>query len=112
MAGFTLAQLKQFKKVMMRQGSMTSNSGPRDFVVKDIKGNVAYYIWGNMIARLSASGKTLMLSDAGWRTKLTKDRLNQLLKGYGSISQRNNKWWFFDKNSKLSRWTGKKTIRL
>jgi len=60
------------------------------------------WVWGNVVAAKQADG--IMLRDAGWRTLLTKNVLNELLSQMGipgSIVQRNHVWMLG-----VARWPG------
>ena len=102
MAGYTLAQMKDLAQSSRKGGK----SGGRDTLVKN--GNkVIYYVWGNKIAEYDAKKRTLYVTDAGWTTKLTKDRLNQVIPyGKGRISQKKFEWYING-----SKWKGSKTFK-
>jgi hypothetical protein len=67
--------------------------GKNDRIEKN-RGGVTYYLFDNEIAHYDPERHTLMLTDAGFRTKTTKDRLNLLLKGIGHLDQVNYAWYF------------------
>ena len=84
MAGFNILDMKAFangKKEVVNRGGKTDFGGvtkpfARDQLVKDKYGNVYYKLWGNTIATYNPSTKTLNVSDAGFTSPLTKDRIN------------------------------------
>ena len=61
---------------------------------------IFYYLHGNGIAGYDKINKKLVVSDAGWRTNTTKERLNGILRefGLGSIYQKNREWFFTNKD--------------
>lgn len=75
-----------------------------NMLVKD--GNV--YLHGNLIASLE--NLVLTVTDAGWQTNTTKERLNGILDGFGlqGIYQKKHVWYFQDG----TRWTGSTTFYL
>jgi len=87
--------------------------GVRDEITTDEKGNVHYFLWGNKIAEHNKQKNVLIVTDAGWQTKTTKDRLNSILaeKRLGRISQKAGKW-FIERDDKKFEWSGKETFAL
>jgi len=101
MAGFSRSELANVHK--LRRGrkfeGMKRGSTYRDEIVGGKNKNY-YYVWGNLIATLTHRG-TLTIYDGGWRTDLTKNRLNKLLWGTGwQIVQRNYSWYMVNNGSK------------
>ena len=63
---------------------------------------------GNAIARLCP--RSVRVSDAGWQTVTTKDRLNRILEPYGSrIAQRDWTWSLY-RHGRAEPWTGRATV--
>ena len=114
MAGYTLAQMKTFamgnKTSTTRNPTRTGLVRIRDALVKQ-QGKVSYYVWGNLIAKYNPKANSLFLSDAGWNTKLTKDRLNSILPSGIYITQQKFKW-YLKTNGKMIPWKGSITIKL
>jgi hypothetical protein len=56
------------------------------------------FLHGNLIAQRSAYGQTI-ITNAGWFSNTTKERLNGLLDlfGYDKIYQKKFKWYLMDK---------------
>jgi len=80
---------------------------------------VEYRLFGNLIASFFPASNTLMLYDAGWRTKTTLDRLNTLLINENIlfyIIQRNYEWWIMPVGDwdvrRWERWEGQKEFKL
>jgi len=101
MAGFSRSELANVHKT--RRGrqveGLKRGSNYRDEIVGGKNKNY-YYVWGNLIATLTHRG-TLTIYDGGWRTKLTKDRLNGLLWGTGwGITQRDYSWYLQSNGTK------------
>lgn len=79
-----------------------------------------YFLHGNHIAEYSRDNVTgnpiLYLSDAGWRTNTTKERLNGLLELFGipaRLFQKNFTWHIFWYETKQTEeWTGKRFFGL
>jgi len=59
-------------------------------IVKVEKGISYLFLHGNMIAKRSADGR-LEITNAGWQTNTTKERLNGLPNV--SINQKNSRWY-------------------
>lgn len=79
-----------------KRGSGFLPNGVRDIVKKE-NGEVKYLLWGNPIAVLKDG--VLILSDCGWKTSTTKDRLSNILREGGidlTISQERGVWYLFD----------------
>lgn len=92
-AGYGLEDIRRF---MWSDKKSTTRQEPgrvRDSLYKD-KHSITYQVWGNPIARYNAKKNRLTISDAGYRTQLTKNRLNKVLGGYGNISQKRGEWFF------------------
>lgn len=92
--------------------------GRNDRIEKNA-GGVTYYLFGNKIAHYDPSKRTLMLTDAGYQTKTTKDRLNLLLSGIGHIDQVRYKWFFHGPETRGNfcgtggtPWPGRMLVRL
>lgn len=68
-----------------------------------------YMLHGNTIASMDEHG-TVFLRDCGWRTNVTKERLNAILELAGSpfrIIQRKHVWYIEDtRDWSLREWTG------
>lgn len=71
-------------------------------VVKDtVLNNIFVYHHNNLIATINNSGYSI--TNAGWVSKTTKDRLNQVLrycKSNFSIVQKNFQWYLYDHRNK------------
>lgn len=72
-----------------------TKAGLRDEVIK-ANGGIVYLLWGHRIAEFSNG--VLTLSDAGYRTKTTKDRINGILHGNPhfqdfTVQQDRGVWW-------------------
>lgn len=74
-----------------------------------------YMLHGNTIASMDAHG-TIFLNDCGWRTNVTKERLNAILKLAGTpyrIIQRKHGWLIEDtSNFSLRVWTGRFSVSI
>ena|ERR1700722_2561940 len=70
------------------------------------------YLHDNQIAMYD--GKLLTLTDAGWHTPTTKDRLNGVLTVFNipcSINQHNYQWYMYDDlDVERHTWTSKMTV--
>ena len=109
MAGYTLQQMKNFSIGKKKSTTRRDLSNVRDALVNK-QGKTHYYVWGNRIATLSPKTDRLNISDAGWRSKLTKQRLNKVLPdNEGHIAQRKGEW-FLDRNNKQIPFRGSMTI--
>jgi hypothetical protein len=87
MAGFTFKEVARFQK-----GNKKVKGSKRDKLVKKPNGAVVYEVWGNEIARLSKNGRSLKVTDADYKTNLTKDRLNKVIPSSKFISQSKFVW--------------------
>lgn len=89
------------------------NGSYRDEIVRDSEGNQIYYLHGNKIATLNEKDNTLTVTDAGWQTKTTKDRLNRLLseRAIGQIIQEKGKWYIVREGKRFD-WRGSETFKL
>ena len=79
-------------------------------VTYDLGNNqVVIHLHGNLIAYVDNDVFNLYLSDAGYRTKTTKSRLNAILSLYdlGKIYSKNCQWYFNDEE-----WTGSKEFEI
>ena len=95
MAGFTLNDMKKFAK-----SGKAKKGTQRDRLYRGREGNekdsniVLYRVWDNLIAVYNYKTKQLTIKDAGYRTNLTKDRLNGVIpRGKGKIAQKKFKWY-------------------
>lgn len=71
--------------------------GPRDEATR-CSNEVEYRLWGHLIARAKPSPNAngvieLWVSDAGWQTLTTKDRLNSLLPHGFQLSSYKGRWY-------------------
>ncbi len=122
MAGFTLTDMISFSKLkVMRKasGGKTDYYGGKNQTARDVlthgpRGVVNYHLWNNLIATLDLNKKTIYVTDAGYKSTTTKDRINQVLGNkYGGISQAKGMWYFHNaKTGKVEPWAGEKLIRL
>jgi len=85
----------------------------RDVVIVE-ESSVSYLLWGHEIARWDKGEGTLVVSDCGWQTWLTKDRLNNILSDLRfSIYGDRGKWFIWDRLADKSfYWEGHHTIYL
>jgi len=66
--------------------------GNRDKVINQ-NGSVKYVLWNTTIAEGKKKKRTITLDTGGWKTKLTKDRMNKIISRTGkSISQKKGQW--------------------
>lgn len=92
MAGYELSEM--YKVAWGNKKPRESMKVVRDKLRLGKKKKVIYDVWGNTIAVLNPKTNTLAVSSAGWRTKLTKDRLNKILRGTGTqIRQKKGEWF-------------------
>lgn len=61
----------------------------------DGKGLASLYLYGNLIATHNPENSEIRISNAGWFTNVTKERLNGIPKV--NLTQRNFKWYLNDK---------------
>lgn len=95
MAGYSLGHLWRFAespKERIRSG-LRMNGVVRDELRKGSKGKVYYDVWGNTIGVLDTKNRKLWVSNAGWKTKLSKDRINKLIV-QGGVVQRKGEWYY------------------
>jgi len=88
-------QAKDQKDGFERRSGFLPN-GVRDIVKKE-NGEVKYLLWGNPIAVLKDG--ILKISDCGWKTSTTKERLSNILREGGidlTISQERGVWYLYD----------------
>jgi len=88
---------KQSTKAFLKREIFTKSNTK----VRELKGKFYLKLFNNIIAILHADG-TLQITNAGWESKTTKERLNSLPNV--SIQQKNFKWYL---NGEL--WDGKLT---
>lgn len=63
--------------------------------VKVSSDKIEMYLHGNLIARKDLTG--LYVTDAGWKTGTTKERINGILSNIGkSVYQKKGEWFFQD----------------
>lgn len=84
-SAFTVAEMK----ALWRSASRGKSKGKNDRIEKN-QGGVSYYLFGNEIAFYDPANETVTVSDAGWRSTTTKDRLNTL--GVG-VHQKDFRWY-------------------
>lgn len=84
-----MARVREAARYLMNKKKVTISNTQ---VVVDEKGNASMYLFGNKIAVFSADG-ILYISNAGWFSKTTKERLTDI-PGV-RISQRNWQWYLF-----------------
>lgn len=87
MAGFTYNKLVDFSDT----GARSARVGSDLMVREGNKINVSYR--GNVIATYNIESKKMTVTDAGWRTHTTKDRLNKIIP-QGGVTQYLGKWYF------------------
>lgn len=83
-----------------KRGSGFLPNGVRDIVKKE-NGEVKYLLWGNPIAVLKDG--VLILSDCGWKTPTTKERLSNILREGGidlTIHQERGVWYLLNWNAR------------
>ncbi|MCW4008546.1 MAG: hypothetical protein NWF09_07670 [Candidatus Bathyarchaeota archaeon] len=90
-----------------------SRRGYRDIIRREGK-YIQYLVWNNPVATLDTANNKLCVKDCGWRTWLTKDRLNCILRLIDfEISSYNGVWRIFDRVSRKEfKWAGEHTIWL
>jgi len=78
-----------------------------------MEGNkVIYHLWGHPIATLDVVSHVLNVSDCGYRTFTTKERINGLLPS-GKIYQKDFVWYVYDpKKKKDIVWPGKAEFKV
>ena len=112
MAGINILEFLKSGKKEKKSGY--TSRGVRDRVVRE--GNaITYYLWGHPIAELN--DVYLVIRDCGWKTRLTKDRLNRcVLKALGLpyyIFQRKFEWYLYNfENDKTYDWYGEEVFDL
>lgn len=111
MAGYTLKQLVNAKKRKFR----VPDYKVRDRIIKTKKGSILK-LWGNTIAVYNKKKNVVNISDANYKSKTTKSRLNQLLQPI-KISIKKRKWYIGHGHASLKGYkgkpfTGKYTIKL
>ena len=82
-------------KAQWKSKYVGKSQGTRDRIEKN-RGGVSYYLLGNEIAFYDPETKIVTISDAGWQTSTTKDRLNGLLysgKSKARIHQKDGIWY-------------------
>lgn len=84
-SAFTVSEMKALLK-----SKYVGKSKGRNVRIEKNRGGVTYYLFGNAIAHYDPATRTLTLTDAGWRSATTKNRLNLLGAG---ISQRDFQWY-------------------
>jgi len=77
----------------------TAERDGRDIIVR---------LHGNAIARLCP--RSVSVSDAGWRTSTTKDRLNRILAPYGARIAQHEYQWYYESGRTRAPWTGDATV--
>ena len=73
-----------------------------------------YYLHNNLIAMYNPFRKWLWISDAGWKTNTTKERLNWILQAFRiwHIFQHKGKWYLSTVKDWLYEWEWKKEFIL
>jgi hypothetical protein len=72
-------------------------------------GVVDYFLHGNRIA--SRATDHIYITDCGWQTALTKERLNGILQAiHCGIGQEKGKWWFYLPDGSREVFAGSKMI--
>jgi hypothetical protein len=107
--GFELSDMIAFWK----SPRIIKKSGKNDRLEKN-RGGVTYYLFDQEIAHYDPDKKTIRLTDAGWRTHTTKDRLNKLLGRIGGITQKQHQWYYVhgrDWNHPIP-WNGSMLLRV
>jgi hypothetical protein len=100
---FSLADMK----ALWKSSKVRVSRGRNDRIEKN-KGGVTYYLFGNEIAHYNPMNGTLTLSDAGWETTTTKDRLN----GLGANILQKDFTWYTSSQGKRVLWPGTKIIKV
>lgn len=77
-------------------------SSNTEVIYNEIDETSYLYLFGNLIAKLDHYNNELTITNAGWRSNTTKERLNALPKV--SITQKNRVWYLNGKE-----WDGKPT---
>jgi hypothetical protein len=95
MAGFTLGNMWDFNqsKATKKKAGLRKSEYSRDELSKE-DDHVVYRVWGNEIARLNPKKNTLRVTDANYRSKLTKDRLNTVLPHQAKVTQKKKEWYY------------------
>jgi hypothetical protein len=85
--------------------------GARDRVVVE-ESAVSYMLWGHEIAKWDRKANVLDVSDCGWQTWLTQDRLNNVLRevGLGIYSDRGRWYVHYSSADKSYHWEGKHRV--
>jgi hypothetical protein len=85
--------------------------GVRDRVVVEGPA-VSYVLWGHEIAKWEREANVLDVSDCGWQTWLTKDRLNNVIGevGLGIYSERGRWYIHYSSTDKSYYWEGKHRV--
>ena len=68
--------------------------------IKIVDGDIVFNLHGNTIARLTDNQHKLIISDCGWRTNTTKERLNGILEEFnkGYIKQSKKRFYYHHNN--------------
>lgn len=76
--------------------------------------NTEMALHGNTIANVNQRGGALTISDAGWRTNTTKERLNGILNTYnlGGLKQQKGVWWLIPTQGSAIEWKGEHTFNI
>lgn len=102
-SAFTVSEMK----ALLKSKYVGRSKGKNDRIEKN-RGGVTYYLFGNAIAHYDPATRTLTLTDAGWQSSTTKNRLNLLGAG---ITQRDFRWYCGSGRYEKP-WTGMKKIRV
>lgn len=92
-----------------RMQSLTMSNSYVDF---GVNWHMYYYLHNNLIADYNPKNEELTLSDAGWQSNTTKERLNGILDAFwlGYIYQKD--WqWYYSKNWVDAKWTWSLTLK-
>jgi hypothetical protein len=87
-------------------------NGARDRVVVE-GGAVRYLLWGHEIAAWYMDDDVLIVRDCGYRTMLTRCRLNYILGGIGwSVYSNRGRWFIAHQDGREYYWEGEHKIRI
>ena len=96
-------------KNLFNSNKQVRKSGRNDRIEKN-RGGVTYYLFDNEIAHYDPENKTLTVTNAGWFSVTTKDRLNGLLCKFGCYIQQKDGEWFWVSQSGSDLWRGGEKI--
>jgi len=110
---------KEASQAMVRHETYNKDNTRVSFGFVDADAN-AYemdmHLHGHLIASAETTrrGSTLTITDAGWQTVTTKERLNGVLYYFdlGHLFQKNYEWFYMDKDRNVVDFDGSMTFKL